>query len=45
LLILNFNWANPELSFGSLLKVFMSFQDSLQLSDLYRYADEALEKE
>lgn len=44
-LILNFNWANPELSFSELLKVFLSFQDSLQLSDLYNLADTDTHKE
>lgn len=35
LLILNFNWRQPELSSAEILKLFMSFRDALSLKDFY----------
>jgi hypothetical protein len=36
MLSLNFNWDLKEASCGDLLKVYLSFADSLSLKDFYR---------
>ena len=36
LLILNFNWKQPEISSIEILRIFLSFRDAIGLTDFYK---------